>query len=332
LLLDRCLTIPDDELFTADVFVADWKLCLRSTCIKTTDLYSQRIRSRNPVAPQSATQLTLSLLEASALGWHEFLSRDLRIGFKNFLEASGLEGAYLNPVEPCTIFDSKRLVGAQIVTNIADLPPWHSGAPFRILLHLAAISRGWGLVHGATLAEKGEGVLIVGPGKAGKSGTTLAGISVGLNTVGDDYVLVCPGDPPTAFRVYNLLKQDRRGVARIAGLAKTTAHLETNWQDKLELDPEELFPGCLVEQVRLGALLAPKIAHTAKTQFLAVDPQYVFRQLWPSLWSQLPVAQASGFKFAASLTRALPTFTMLLSDDPSEIGESTRQFIAGLRP
>jgi hypothetical protein len=129
-----------------------------------------------------------------------------------------------------------------------------------------------------------------------------------------------------------LLKQDRHGLARIAGLAEATADLEMNWQDKLELDPEEIFPGCLIERVRLGAILAPKIAHAAKTQFLSVDPQRVFQQLWPSQWSQLPVAQASGFKFAASLTRSVPTFTVLLSDDPAEIGDSMRQFIIGLRP
>jgi hypothetical protein len=327
------LAIPDKGLFTADVFVADWKVHLRSTCIKTTDLYCQRIRSRYPVAPHSTAHLTLSLLETSVLDCHEFFSswRHERGGFEDRIKGSGLEGVHLRGVEPCTIFDPKRLLGAQVIANIADLPPWHSGAPFRVLLHLAATNRGWALVHGATLAEKGNGVLIVGPGKAGKSGTTLAGISVGLNTVGDDYVLVRPGTPPTAFRVYNLLKQDRHGLARIAGLAEATADLETNWQDKLELDPEEIFPGCMVEQVQLGAILAPKIAHAAKTQFLSVDPQRVFQQLWPSQWSQLPVAQASGFKFAASLTRSLPTFVMLLSDNPTEIGESSRKFIAGLR-
>jgi hypothetical protein len=131
--------------------------------------------------------------------------------------------------------------------------------------------------------------------------------------------------------VYNVLKQDRRGLARIRGLAEATAHLETNWQDKLELDPEELFPGCVVERVRLRAILAPKIAHAPKTQFLPVDPQRVFQQFWPSHWAQLPVGQAWGFKFAASLMRSLPTFDMLLSDDPTEIGDSIGNFIAGLR-
>jgi hypothetical protein len=176
-----------------------------------------------------------------------------------------------------------------------------------------------------------DGVLIVGPGKVGKSGTTLAGISAGLKTVGDDYVLIAPGDPPTALRAYNVLKQDRSRIARIEGLAEATAHLETNWQGKLEFDPEEIFPGCMLERVRLRAILVPRISHATKTQFLSTDPQNVFQQFWPSMWTQLPVAHMRGFRFTASLTRSLPNFTMLLSDDPVEIGDSIGQFIAGLR-
>jgi hypothetical protein len=334
-IVDRFLAIPDDELHIADCFVADWQVRLRSTCLKTIELYSQRLRARNPITPESGARLTLSLVETRALGWPQTKpdsdARSLNLDFERLVRTSGLKGVYLNAVEPCAFFDPVRQMGVEVVASVDDLPPWHAGAPFRIPLHLAAVSRGWGLVHAASLAVADEGVLIVGPGKAGKSGTTLAGISAGLTTTGDDYVLVCPGASPTARRVYNLLKQDRHGLARIDGLVEATAHLDTNWQDKLELDPEELFPGCMVEHIRLRAIVAPKIVHASKTQFVSVSPQSVFQQFWPSLWAQLPVAQAQGFKFAASLMRSLPTFTMLLSDDPAEIGESIRHFIRGVR-
>jgi len=334
--VDRFLAIPDEALFTADVFVADWKVRLRSTCFKAIDLYARRLRARNPITHDSAAGLTLNLLETSALEWARTLSYADWHGsaghFESNMRMSGLQGVDLGGVNHCAIFDPDQQRGVHLVTSVDDLPPWDSGAPFRVLLHMAAINRGWGLVHGATLAVCDEGVLIVGPGKAGKSGTTLAGISVGLKTVGDDYILVCPASPPTAFRAYNLLKQDRNGLSRIDGLAEATGHLETNWQDKLELDPEELFPGCTVERVRLRAILAPKIAYASRTQFFPVDPQYVFQRFWPSLWAQLPVALVSGFRFAAALTRSLPTFSVLLSDNPAEIGDSIRRFIVGLGP
>jgi hypothetical protein len=328
----RFLTLPDEAFYTADVFVADWKVRLRSTSVETTNLYSQRLCRRDAVAPESGGRLTLTLLETNALGWPQTDAswRSQTGRFRYIMSSWGLQGLCPDAVESWTMFDPKQGIGTELVESIGHLPPWHTGAPFRILLHLAAVNRGWSLVHAATLADGDEGVLIVGPGKAGKSGTTLAGISSGLKTAGDDYVLVCPGNPPTAFRAYNVMKQDRRGLARIRGLTQATAHLETNWQDKLEFDPEELFPGCMIESVRLRAILTPKIAHAPNTEFLSVDPQSVFRQFFPSLWAQLPVARAAGFKFAASLTRSLPTFTMLLSDEPAEIAGSIRQFIARL--
>jgi hypothetical protein len=330
--VDRLLTTPDEALFTSDISVAGWKLRLRSTSFDTLALYSRRLHSRSPSAPDSATQLTFTLLETGVLGWPPMDPswRGPEGALQRIIRGLGLEGTCHDGIEPCTIFDPIRQIGAEVVTGVGDLPPWHTGAPFRVLFHLAALSRGWQLVHAATLAVEDQGVLLVGPGKAGKSGTTLAGISTGLKTVGDDYVLICPGPPPTALRVYNLLKQDRAGLARFRGLANETAHLQTNWQAKLELDPEELFQGCLVERLYIRAILAPKITNAPKTKFLPVDPQPVFRQFWPSQWQQLPVAQAAGFKFAASLTRSLPTFAMLLSDDPSEIGNSIRNFIAEL--
>ena len=137
--------------------------------------------------------------------------------FEETLKSLGLRGAFPAaempaPADPFSIFDPAARVGLQLVENLSDLPPWDSGAPFRILVHFAAASRGWRLVHAATLSMRGKGILIVGAGGAGKSGTCLAGLAGGLHTVGDDYVLIAPGEPLTAFRVYRLLKQDRQGL------------------------------------------------------------------------------------------------------------------------
>jgi hypothetical protein len=173
-------------------------------------------------------------------------------------------------------------------------------------------------------------VLIVGPGGTGKSGTTLAGISAGLKSAGDDYVLVCPSDPPTAFRVYNVFKQDRDRLVRINPFVGANARLKTNWKNKLEFDPEDLFPECMVERVRLRAILAPKIAYARRTRLVQVNPQHVFQQLAPSLWTQLPGTPVSGFRFATWLTRSLPTYRVLLSDEPADIGDTVSRFIEGL--
>src|SRR5262245_29881870 len=120
---DRFLATPDEALFTADIVVADWKVRLRSTCRRTAELYSQRLQARNPVASDDKARLTLTLLEIGVPGC-----------------------IYVGAPETC-VFDPYQQRGVQLVSNTDDLPPWHSGAPLRILLHLAAVNRGWSLVH-----------------------------------------------------------------------------------------------------------------------------------------------------------------------------------------
>lgn len=337
--VNSAIAIPDDDLSTFTVRVADWTIRLRSTDAQLASLYCARLGGALTVGKAPAVDLTFNLLETRALGWPAPASRsdwyDPPGRFEDLLKSVGLRGAFPAaetepPADPCTIFDPAARVGLQLVDTLSDLPPWDAGAPFRILLHLAAAQRGWRLVHAATLSLSGEGILIVGPGGAGKSGTCLAGLGGGLHTVGDDYVLIAPGETLTAFRVYRLLKQDREGLARIPGLAARTAHEEINWQNKLELDPELLFPGCMVEEMRLRAIVMPVIARAQRTQPVPADAQTAFQQFAPSMWAQMPGARASGFMFAAWLTRRLPAFRLLLSENSREIADSLHRFIGEL--
>jgi hypothetical protein len=335
-LLDRATAIRDEELASVNVRVADWIVRLRFTDAQAASLYCTRLGGPLDDSRASRVDLTFNLLETRALGWpapspQRRWYRSPR-QFEEMLKSLGLRGAFPAaetpaPADPFSIFDPAARIGLQLVDSLSELPPWDRGAPFRILVNLAAASRGCRLVHAATLSMRGKGILIVGAGGAGKSGTCLAGLAGGLHTVGDDYVLIAPGEPLTAFRVYRLLKQDREGLARIPGLAARTGHEQVNWQNKLELDPELLFPGCMVEEMRLSAIVMPVIARAPQTQFVPADTQTAFQQFAPSMWAQMPGARASGFMFAAWLTRQLPVFRMLLSENSSEIAGSVSRFI-----
>ena len=338
-ILDHANAIPDAELTTFDVRVADWTVRLRCTNAQAASLYCARLGGALDRGRGARVDLTFNLLETRALGWPAPSPQSGWYGsprrFEETLKSLGLKGAFPAaempaPADPFSIFDPESGVGLQLVDNPMGLPPWDSGAPFRILLHFAAACRGWRLIHAATLALRGKGILLVGAGGAGKSGTCLAGLAGGLQTVGDDYLLVAPGEHLRAFRAYRLLKQDRAGLARIPGLAARMAHQPVNWQNKLELDPELLFPGCMVEEMRASAIVMPVIARAQHTQFVPADTQTAFQQFAPSMWAQMPGARASGFMFAAWLTRQLPVFRMLLSENSSEIADSARRFIEEL--
>lgn len=240
---------------------------------------------------------------------------------------AGRPEGFNTPTEPCTLFNPRTGAGVQWVASLADLPPWDAGSPFRLLIHWATAQRGLRMMHAGSLVSGRRAMLLFGQGGSGKSGTTLAGIGSGLQTVGDDYVVVSADRVPRVHRVHRLLKQDPAGLARVLGPRALEPPSELNWQGKVEIDPEALFRGCMAESADVVALVLPRIARSERTTFEPLRPQELFHHAAASMWQQLPGAQKSGFLFATDLTRRVPTWRMNLSQDPFEIGGAVRRFL-----
>ena len=246
------------------------------------------------------------------------------------MDAAGLRAAY--PHTPrlweAAAGSAKRAI--QIAEAVGDLPIWDSGAPLRVPIHWACVDRGWRLVHGATLGFGQKAVLIVGPGGAGKSGTTLAGIANGLQTVGDDYVLIEPHDPPTARPVYRLAKQDRRGIGRVAGLEARLTYCLPNWQGKLEFDPDAVFPGAMAQSQEIIAVVTPVISGAETSRIEPLEANETLQMLTRATLEQFPGERDSGFFFCVGLSKKLPAFRLVLSENPAEIAGVVRRFIEEL--
>jgi len=267
--------------------------------------------------------------DAAAFAYYQSLGPDFErlAGEAGLIGVVGRRDASNNPTEPCTLFNPRTGVGVQWVTALAHLPPWDAGSPFRLLIHWATAQRGMRMMHAGTLVSGRRAMLLVGQGGSGKSGTTLAGIASGLQTVGDDYVVVTADARPRVHRVHQLLKQDPAGIKRVLGPRELEEPSALNWQGKVEIDPELHFKGCMAESADVAALVLPRIAHADQTTFEPIRPQDLFAHAAASMWQQLPGAQKSGFVFATALTRRVPTWRMNLSSDPFEIGSAVRRFL-----
>jgi hypothetical protein len=230
---------------------------------------------------------------------------------------------------PWVFFDPASRSGVMLVRTTADLPPWTAGAPFALPLHLAFACRGWRLLHAAALGAGDVGALLAGPGGAGKSGTTIAGITHGLLTAGDDYLLVEPGQggaPSVAWPVYRILKQDRRGLTR-AGRADL-GQRAVNWSGKVELDLEESFPGRMARSLRLKVILLPTVGGRARTSARRATPTQAFSAIAASMLGQLPGARMAGFSFLTRLTRSLPAYHLDLGPEPHEVAATVADLLA----
>ena len=332
-LLRQTAEIDDERLLVRCFSIAGLRVKVRFSDAGLADLYTARLTGFSSAAFPGA-DLSVDVVEAGRLGlqaparWEDqACSADL---LERELQAAGLQAAYPYQGGLWQVHDDRNGAALQFAGAVSDLPIWDSGAPLRLVLHWALLRRGWRLLHGATLGYGHDGVIVSGPGGIGKSATALAGIHHGLCTVGDDYVAVQPGNPPAAWPIYRLFKQDAAGLGRFAGLDRRLTSAQVNWQGKLEFDPEEVVPGCMAQSLRLRAIIVPAIARLPASRVEPMSRGEAIEALARSTITQLSGERASAVLFCAGLTARLPVFRLSLSEDPAEIAATIGSLIRDL--
>ncbi len=220
------------------------------------------------------------------------------------------------------IYDVHQRFGLQWMSGKFRHPPWEAGAPLRVFLHWAYQTLGHRLVHAGSLGKGGRGILLVGKGGSGKSGTVVGGISCGLRSVGDDYVLVQMNENrPTAYPLFQTLKQDLKGLQRLEleHLLGPTRH--ANWQNKYELKSEDIGQP-LADRLAIGAIVIPHITGGPKSSFHPLSRSHAMLALAPSSLMQLPAERDSGVRFFSNLIRSVPCFQLNVGTDPHEISDT----------
>jgi hypothetical protein len=251
--------------------------------------------------------------------------------FHEVLAAHGLKAAY--PFRPglWQVLDTRTGIGALLVDDAARLPPWDAGAPLRQHLHWLLSMHGKRVMHASSLGDADKGLLFVGNAGAGKSGMALAGLSVGLSTVGDDYLSIGNEAGAVVARpLYRIIKQDRYGLARVPQLAAHAEHLPLNWKGKAELDPEHYFAGAFIDRLEIKAVAIPRIARATEPSFAEVGKGEALRALMRSNLHQYPGEKDDGMAFYGDVLRRLPVFRIDLSENFPANGELARRLLQSL--
>lgn len=272
-------------------------------------------------------------LDAEGGGWDPPVAWDEGAGFSSreferILAAGDKRGFYHHDAPSWQFYDTVAAVGVHTLPGPLDIPPWELGSPLRLFVHWAQAASGRRLTHAATLGLDGHGALIVGASGSGKSGTTLAGLLSGLESVGDDYVVVEQGPRVVAHSVFKIFKQDRDGLRRAGIEANDLPGARPNWHGKIEFDAARLAPHAFTDRMEIRALLLPRIARAKRTSIERVAGHDAALALAPSAVLQLPGDASEGFRFFASLVRRLPAFSVNLSQDAAEIADTIGSFLA----
>jgi hypothetical protein len=108
--------------------------------------------------------------------------------------------------------------------SFESLPSWEFYSPLKEFIHFIALDKHCWLSHAGSLCKDNMAVLLFGPGGNGKSTTTLRGITDGLKTVGDDYILV--EDKNSEFFVHSIYRTIKSYPTKIFKLPSSFNNFE----------------------------------------------------------------------------------------------------------
>ncbi len=246
------------------------------------------------------------------------------------LERAGLQGSYFYDLDHWHIYDLSDHRAVQLMRGPGQYPPWEPGAPLRPFLHWRYAQAGKRLAHCGTVGLDGKGVMLGGAGGSGKSGAVIASLLHGLQSVGDDYVLLDIGERVEAYPIFSILKQDPAGFQRLGLGRRLPAELPLNWQGKHQFRIFDVTETPVPSNLTIGALLLPRVAGEARSGITPVGRSEAMIALAASSIQQMPGDREGGFRFFSDVVRRLPSYRLELGPDPKEVAETIGNFISGL--
>lgn len=268
------------------------------------------------VQPQNIPQFSVS--EVSPLEFHETLHKEEMIAI------------YPNVQGQMQFMDLRKRIAIHLFRCRTELPPSEVSAPLRWPIQWILSQENLRLAHAAAIGIDDKGVVLFGKGGAGKSGTTLAALAVGMSTVGDDFIAIGFDKHPFARAVFNHIKQDRDGISRIPGLSKHLSNEAENWRGKIEFHPGKVFTRALSDAMRIHAAVLPSITNHCTPSIESIKPAEALLALISSNAQNDPSRPDGGLGFFANLLRQVPCYRMHLSNDALENGRTLKDFVSNL--
>jgi hypothetical protein len=243
------------------------------------------------------------------------------------LGQAGLRASYFHDLDYWQIFDPQAAFGVQLMRGPDDYPPWETGAPLRPFLHWHYAGEGMRLAHCGTLGLDGSGVLLAGAGGSGKSGTVVAGLLNGLQSIGDDYVLLEADQDVVGYPIFATLKQDQAGFDRLGLKDRLAAAGPLNWQGKYEFRMGDIGDAPPPARMSFKALLVPRVSGEAKTRIEPISRRDAMLAFAPSSIHQMPGERESGFAFFARVANRLPCYSLSLGKEPAGVARTVAEFL-----
>jgi predicted ABC-type transport system involved in lysophospholipase L1 biosynthesis ATPase subunit len=213
----------------------------------------------------------------------------------------------------------------------ATAPVWMRAAPFLQILVWALAGRGSQPLHAAAVGAARGGVLLAGPGGAGKSTTALACLLAGMDFVGDDFVATACEPEPAAACLYATAKVTAQSMALLPSLDASQVELAPGEAKRL-VRVDRLGAGRVAERLRLHAIALPRQGDDPGGALRRVPPAAAARALALTSVILLRGRPATALDTASRLARALPCYALDIGRETAPIPDALRTLVERHRP
>jgi hypothetical protein len=227
-----------------------------------------------------------------------------------------------------TIADLPEKRAAVWAPSAADLPSWWRAVPLRMVLDWTLAQPGRHVVHAGAVGSGERGVLLAGPGHAGKSTVAATCVQAGMAYLGDDYVLLQTVPRPLARALYGTARVDRRSLAGLPDIARSLGDPGSG-HEKVLLDIKTLYPDRVRPSLALQAVVIPRFAGGDGATLCPVSATAALRALGPSTIFQAPDGGADALRVVADLVRRVPAFELRIGNDLTDVPERIDSLLAG---
>ncbi|MEM9470954.1 MAG: hypothetical protein AAGA00_03285 [Pseudomonadota bacterium] len=216
------------------------------------------------------------------------------------------------------LFDLNSMTGLYWLRSDNGLPYWEAGSPLRHFIHWASVRADQAMVHGAAIGFGGKGVLLAGAGGSGKSTMTAAAISRGWQTTGDDFVLFSAPPDPVSFPIFDVMKLTGMAEGMFAEQADKALNPARVPGEKALIPLSVNAGGKFVRSLPIQAIFSLELTGERSSRIETFSKVATVAALAPSTMNILRTAMPETLEQCSSLARNLPTYRLLVGNDPLE--------------
>ena len=207
----------------------------------------------------------------------------------------------------------------------------HYSRPILPLIHAMASSGQWTPVHAGAVGLDGRFLLLVGPGKTGKTTAALACAAAGWTYAGDDFVLI----NSTERMLAPLYASARLRPSVLAPLRQfvSAAQIGTSndfGDPRHELRLSASRTGSDLGGGTIAALLLPQRRGASRPQFQKTNASAAFSAMFTVTAAQMPGMLDTLAPKLLRAARMAPAYSVDTGDDPTAIPEAFGKFLEEL--